>query len=122
MIPLSTHYLLQWLDAFVLTQLVEMPIYAWLLSSRFGRHWRTLLLAFGASAITHPIVWFVVPWRAWEYTTAYVVAETFAVLTEAAYLAIIGIPKGRALLWALIANASSVAFAEFLRRVVGVRF
>jgi len=122
LLPLSSYYLTKWLNAFFLTQAVELPIYAMVLASRYGRTWRTLALAFGASAITHPIVWFVVPWRLWSYWTCYAVAESFAVLTEAVYLVVLGLKPARALAWSLCANAASVAVAELLRRVFGVVF
>ncbi|MEZ4315722.1 MAG: hypothetical protein R3F14_47505, partial [Polyangiaceae bacterium] len=81
-------------------------------------------VAFGASAITHPVVWFAMPTlaiallrvAAWtgpfEFspelsTTIYgLLAEGFAVTVEALYLRAFGVR--RPLLWSVIANASSV--------------
>jgi hypothetical protein len=90
---------LRWLVAFVITQAVECPVYV-----RFFRV--RPVVAFGASAITHPIVCFVMP-HVWEalyvraiaarpglalgaeaYFVGYgVLAETFAIVVEALYLA-----------------------------------
>ncbi|MBK6514878.1 MAG: hypothetical protein IPG04_12330 [Polyangiaceae bacterium] len=90
--------LARWTVAFLLTQLVECALYTRCYGVR-------LPIAFGASAITHPIVVFAIwpLWGAahgalarawpgfWLGDTAYfvvygVVAETFAIGVEAAYL------------------------------------
>ena len=94
-----------WLTAFVLTQIVEVPILAaWLR----GRPWpRRLGLAFGASAITHPILWFVLrPLLASHSFVAYVViGESVATLLEAWYLQRLGVKD--ALLASVTSNAAS---------------
>jgi hypothetical protein len=100
----------RWLLAYAFTQLVEMGVYA-------QAHPRVALdgvpprppgerlaIAFAASGITHPLVWFAIPalaelWfgvRDWNGVVA--LAEAFAVLTEAALLAAFGVRW--ALLWA----------------------
>lgn len=107
----------RWLLAYAFTQLVEMGVYA-------QAHPRVALdgvpprppgerlaIAFAASGITHPLVWFAIPalaelWfgvRDWNGVVA--LAEAFAVLTEAALLAAFGVRW--ALLWALAANGTS---------------
>jgi hypothetical protein len=106
--------------AFAITQAVECPVYA----RGFGLSPR---VAFGASAITHPIVCFVIPY-VWEklylmavtarpgltlgadaYFIGYgVIAESFAILVEALYLmrwARLG-PRSAAIA-SLTANAAS---------------
>lgn len=125
---------LSWLAAFGLTQLIEMPIYRHGLGAR---PWA----AFGASAITHPIVWFVIPgvWRSlyiwgiqWDgrlrlspamYLWGYgVLAEGFAVLAEGIYFwALFGKaqPRGRCFRWALIANFASAMAGFLLNRCFG---
>ena len=58
-----------WLDAFMFTQAVEIPAYVLAIrhAQRTGHAERPrtlfwqIVLAFGASAITHPQVWFVIP-------------------------------------------------------------
>jgi hypothetical protein len=113
-----------WLWAFLLTELVETPIYLRALLARddperpFERFVPALLVAFGASALTHPIVWFVAP-RVFpsSYVLMVAVAEAFAVLVEAAWLRAFGLR--RALLWALFANAASVLVGLGLRRMFG---
>ncbi len=118
--------LLPWLLAFAFTQLVEVPIYRRALDGR-------TLVAFGASTITHPVVWFVFPWlfarfvplgfapgehgQFWHYWTMVAAAETFAVGVEALWLAAFGLP--RALLWSLLANASSLGLGLLSRWLFG---
>ncbi|MDI1445338.1 hypothetical protein [Polyangium sp. 6x1] len=117
--------------AFVLTQVIEVPIYRRALGVR-------PLVAFGASAITHPIVWFVLPtvWRSLYvaairaeprfvlgqlgYYLGYgVLAEGFAVAVEAAYFWKAGITARRAFGWALVANAVSSLLGQALRAATG---
>ena len=104
-----------WLVAFAFTELVEIPIYKAGLSV-------SLLAAFGASAITHPIVWFVFfnpRWAAGHYTATLVAAELFAWLVEAAYFRFV-FGRRRALLWSLVANASSLGLGSLSRALFGV--
>jgi hypothetical protein len=103
---------LQWLQAFAFTQIVEMAIYLAAFPSSRPLTER-LAIAFGASAITHPMVWFVIPvvlsWMQWWYVVA--CAETFAVVTELIWLWAFGVR--RAPLWSLAANATSFTFGLF---------
>jgi len=102
-----------WLAAFVFTEIVEVPIY-----------WRGLrcspFAALGASAITHPIVWFGFFAPCWHaaYVTRVVAAELFAWLAEAAYFRYLW-RKERALLWALVANAASFGLGLLSRYLFG---
>jgi hypothetical protein len=71
------------------------------------RPWvQRLALAFGASAITHPFVWFLFPRLVEDYWTMVALAETFAVVVEAVWLWRFGLK--RAILWTLLANGTSV--------------
>jgi hypothetical protein len=105
---------LGWIFAFALTELIEMPIHARALGVR-PRRW---LLAFTASAITHPIIYLALPLVMTSGTVAYLlVAESFAVLVEAWWLrrcAPERLGTVDALLWSLVANASSVAVSSSL--------
>ena len=93
-----------WLRAFALTQLIEVPVYV--LACSRAALWRRALIGFGASAITHPFVWFVFPLLyAFAYWPVVVAAETFAVAVEALYLRRFGVRN--ALLWSLLANSLS---------------
>jgi hypothetical protein len=100
---------LRFLIAFAFTQVVEIPIY-WrpLEDARGGPRsaLRVAVLAFGASLITHPFVWFAFPRLPFSSPLEMILAaEAFAVAVEAAYLAILR--ARRPLAWSLAANASS---------------
>jgi hypothetical protein len=102
-----------WLVAFAFTQAFEVPLYL-----RATGSWR---VAFFASALTHPLVWFVFP-ALMQHGVAYwpmvAAAEVFAVAAEAAWLVSNGVP--RALVWSLLANATSATGGFLLRRCFGV--
>ncbi len=100
-----------WLAGFVLTQVVEAPIY------RFGAkaRWPVALLA---STFTHPIVWFVFPLLTrlsyWEMVAC---AELFAVVAEALWLRANKVAFASA--WSVVANAASVVIGLGLRAAFG---
>lgn len=107
--------LVAWANAFVVTQLVEVPIYVGLAPTRVGK-------AFVASLLTHPIVWFVFfsPRLPLVYEEKLLLGEAFAVLAEAIFLRVgCGIATRRALGVALLANAASVAVGALGRALVG---
>ena len=125
---MDSRVLAHWAFAFVFTQVVEMPIYM--------RGLRVSpLKAFGASALTHPVVWFVIPsvWSAlygWAARSGFpalspsaqfigygVLAEGFAVAGEAAYFHALGVKK--ALRWSLAANAVSAVIGLLSTRLFG---
>lgn len=106
-------YFQAWLVAFTFTQMVEVPIYA--TGLRIG-----LLPAFGASAITHPILWFLLfPHVNISYLSRIVIGEAFALLIEAAYFAFI-FRRKRALLWSALANAASFSTGMLSRCLFGI--
>lgn len=102
-----------WLTAFLFTQLVEIPIYAVFLRVR-------LPAAFGASAITHPVVWFVIfPYVPLPYLGLIALAETFAIVVEAGYFRVL-LGRPRVWPWALAANGASFATGLLSRWLFGV--
>ena len=112
--------MIPWLVAFVFTQVVEVPIYLRALDAE-GRKLSTplaILIGFGASALTHPIVWFVfprvVPLSYWGMVGC---AEAFAVGAEALYFRAFGVK--RALLWSLAANGASAGLGLLCRHFFG---
>lgn len=113
---MSSAVIAPWALAFAFTQLVEMGIYAHAHGRRRPLAER-LAIAFACSGITHPLVWFVVPslcerWlgmRGWWSTVA--VAEAFAVLAEALFLAAFAVRTP--LRWALLANGVSFTLGLF---------
>jgi hypothetical protein len=99
-----------WPVAFALTQVVELPFYT------VGIGHRSLasrvLVGFGASALTHPWVWFVLPpylTPALGYWGYVAVVELGVVLVEAAYLTGMGFEPRRALMRSALANLASGA-------------
>lgn len=126
---LSTRAFTAWLHAFFFTHAVEIPVYVLAMRHALrGGHserprllvWQ-LVLAFGASAITHPMVWFVIPnipsSSYWEYVAR---AETFAVLVEAFYFYSFHVVNlRRALVWSLVANGLSAGLGFASRAVFG---
>jgi hypothetical protein len=115
--------------AFTLTQLIEVPIYM-----RGARVRPTI--AFGASALTHPVVGFVIPHvadaiYAWmsrrgievvyrqDFRTLgfALLAEGFAVVVEAIYLGAFKVK--RAFAWSLLANAMSAGIGYLLSSLTG---
>jgi hypothetical protein len=118
--------LLSWLGAFLFTQAVEVPV--WAPALRTDRRltpgaeawplWRCVAVGFGASAITHPIVWFLFPrYAPGSYWVMTAQAEAFAVLVEAAYARAFGLQ--RALTWSLLANALSAGLGLASRSAFG---
>ena len=119
-------YLRAWLGAFAFTQAVEVPIWAYALAAhrRLDRDdtpwpfWLCVAVAFGASAITHPVVWFVFPrWAPGGYVAMVLQAEAFAVLVEAGYTGLLGLR--RPLAWSLVANAASAGLGLLSRATFG---
>ncbi len=91
----------RWLRDFAFTQIVEVPIYRRAFDCGF---WE----AFGASAITHPLVWWWATMHVWHAPWGWRVAvsEGFAWLVEAAYFRW-GFGRRGALGWSLVANGVS---------------
>lgn len=101
-----------WGVAFFFTQLFELPIY-WRAS-------RSLRIGFFASAMTHPVVWFVFPVlmdHGVGYVPMVVLAELFAWVAEAEWLRFNGVP--RAYLWSFAANGFSLSCGLVLRNLFG---
>ena len=114
--------MITWLIAFILTQVLEVPIWLWagrkVISSR-GKNW---LCALGASSITHPIIWTVFPWSAGNYVVMLIAAETFVVVVEASWAKWWGIPHPWRI--SLLANVCSWGIGTplwyFFVEVIGV--
>lgn len=110
---------LRWLVAYCFTHLVEMGVYvnALGLSGDTARPMRErLAIAFGASAITHPLVWFAIPDACYElglshWWTIVAIAEAFALIAETLWLAAFGVR--RAFFWSFFANGSSYLVGLF---------
>ena len=101
-----------WLKRFALTQAVELPVYWLALAPRPAAH--RLAIGFAASALTHPLVVFALhpalaplgePWRL-------LAMEGLVVAFEGWWLRRFGVRDPW--LWALVANAASVAVGATL--------
>ena len=106
-----------WLAAFTITQLIEIPVYFYAFHELNFSKLKRISVAFGASAITHPIVWFMFPVLLPSSYAMVVGAETFAVIVEAAYLHAFGLRMYFS--WSLVANALSFGSGLLLRKLIG---
>lgn len=75
-------YTMRWLQAFLFTVAVEVPIVVLLLRSTGKPMWRLVVLALVAQCASHPAVWFVFPTLGLRYWNMIVIAEAWAVLSE----------------------------------------
>ncbi|GAB5541451.1 MAG: hypothetical protein RLO52_18715 [Sandaracinaceae bacterium] len=117
-----------WIRAFLLTQMIEIPIHAQ--APGLALPWRRrLAVAFAASAMTHPMVWFVIPGLVFElrptgdYATNWwihvAISEVFAVVAEGLWLSAFGVRLPKALAWSLFANLVSFSAGLFCYEVLG---
>jgi len=107
-----------WLRAFLLTQVIEVPLYV---AAGWKRASPLHLVAAGAActAITHPLLWFVWPHVVHDYT-AFVISGEIAVTLAESGLFFLLVPKislARAAGAAFVANGSSYGIGELLRAV-----
>lgn len=100
-----------WSTAFLLTQGIEVPLYLWW--ARSLPMARRAIHAVGASTITHPVIWFCLPWETSPYVPLLLAAESFAVVVEALWGRLWKVPRA----WSasLFANAASLAFGSVIR-------
>ena len=105
-----------WLRAFVLTQVIEIPVYV-----AVGWNKGSLLRLIGAgaacTAVTHPMLWFVWPHVIHDYTTFVVSGEIGITIVEALifWRAVPKLSATRACGAALVANGASYGIGELLR-------
>jgi hypothetical protein len=104
-----------WAFAFALTQLFEMPVYWFALRPRPARE--RLAIGFGASLLTHPLVWVFILLPIGTYDGRLLPAEVFAWLAEAAWLRRFGVRD--ALGWSLVANGTSYGLGSLVYWLVG---
>ena len=109
---------LRWLPVFVFAQVIEMPVYARPLRRAGWRRGGLVLAAFGATALTHPFVWFLFP-RVLPHVLwlRIFVSESFAVGVEAAYLRLLGVR--RPLGWSLLSNLLSFGLGAIGHFTIG---
>lgn len=111
-------YVLAWLKAFALTALIEASVGAYLLRDDEPHVGRRIGLLIYAQLASHPAVWFIFPRVIENFDTMVVVAEAWAVLSEALFF-VIAFPKVgpvRALGVAALNNGLSFGAGLVLRR------
>jgi hypothetical protein len=101
----------EWSGAFLLTQLIEVPIYLWAAHSL--PLLKRLTFSIGASTITHPIIWFCLSWGTMSYAALVIMAECFAVGAEGAWGVCWRVP--RPWIAALAANGASLVVGLIIR-------
>ncbi len=111
-----------WGEAFVFTEAIEVPIYlvAFARDGAAPRRppWQRVAIAFAASLLTHPFVWFVFPrLHGLSYDARTVLSEIFAWAVEAALLRSFGLR--RAVAWSFAANAASLGLGLLSRTLFG---
>ena len=79
-------FLVWWLRAFVLTQVVEISVGMCLLGGEEASRRRRAGVLFTATLVTHPVLWFVAPFLFESYETYVVVSEVTITLVEAVVL------------------------------------
>ncbi len=111
---------MMWLIAFSLTLglelLVAVPLlWRWLRPSTGGVIIRRVLLV---NAVSHPVVWFLLPHLELEYVLFLAIAESWAFLSEALLYRLLWSKLGfrRAALLSLLANGASLGFGLLLQR------
>ena len=100
-----------WFIAFLLTQGIEVPLYLWWARSMPGAG--RAIYAVGASTITHPVIWFCLPWEIAPYVPLLLAAEGFAVVVEGLWGRLWKVP--RAWCASLFANAASLGIGSLIR-------
>ena len=92
-----------WAFAFAMTQAVEVPIWMRAHTKRLR-----FVKSFGASALTHPLLWWIfMPMWHGSYVASVLVGEALVIAIEAAYARTLGVK--RPLVWSIVANAASTA-------------
>lgn len=106
-----------WFRAFLLTAFVEECVAPPLLKSAEGRYARRLGLVFFAQLASHPAVWFIFPEVGLSRVWYLVVAEGWALASEALFyrLTLPALTWRRALGVSLLANGASYAVGLGLR-------
>ncbi len=112
--------MIEWLAALALTQVVEVPIWLRAGRSTISSLGKNFLCAFGASAMTHPVLWFAFPWHWGNYWAVLIAAESFAVVTESFWAKWWGLPYP----WrvSLLANACSWVIGFLLQAIFQLKF
>jgi hypothetical protein len=115
-----TFWIANWLRAFAVTLLVEVPIATPLLGIVERSVARRIAIVVVANLATHPLVWFLFPGLASGRATRLVLSEAWALLAELAIFKLVwpSLRLRRAALVSLAANGASVAVGLALARLL----
>lgn len=114
-------WVIAWLKAFVLTELIEIPIVVALTRGAKIPFPRRAALAFFASLATHPAVWFIFPELNVSDGVRVALSEAWACVAEAVFYKLVfgEITFARAIGVSVVANSSSFSFGLVLRALTG---
>jgi hypothetical protein len=118
-----TFWVTDWLRAFGLTVLIELPLAVPLLRRVESGLPRRAAAVVAANLATHPLVWFLFPGLALGRPARLVLSEAWALIAEAVVYLIVwpALRLRRALLVSLIANGVSAAAGLILVRLLEPR-
>lgn len=118
-----TFWVADWLRAFGLTLLVEVPVAAPLLARADARLARRIAVVAVANLATHPLVWFLFPGLTFGRGARFALSEAWAAGAEIAIYMLFwpSLRLGRAAVVSLAANAASVVIGAALARLLGMR-
>jgi hypothetical protein len=77
-----------WLNAFLLTLVLEMPIYFYFIK---GKTWERLFLSFAPTALAHPPLWFILPWGQYDFIFLFITGELLVVLFEGSFFKLMNV-------------------------------
>ena len=114
-----TFWIFDWLRAFAITLLVELPIATPLLGGVERSVARRIAIVVVANLATHPLVWFLFPGLAVGAGARLALSEAWALLAEIAIYRLVwpALSSRRAALVSLAANGASVAAGFVLARL-----
>jgi hypothetical protein len=118
-----TFWVANWLRAFGLTLLVEIPIAVTLLGRVEPKLARRIWVVVVANLATHPLVWFLFPGLAAGRAARIGLSEAWAIIAELAIYRLVwpSLQLRRAAVVSLAANGASVAVGLALARILGTR-
>ena len=110
-----------WLKAFLLTVLVETPLAVTLLRPAEPRLGRRIALVLFANVASHPAVWFIFPGLGLPYIPMLILAEAWAVLSEALFYRLVFEKTGavEALGISALANGASFGIGLLVQAATG---
>ncbi len=109
-------YVAQWVQAFLLSLVVEVPIVLGLTRAIPAPLWKRAAFAFFATLATHPIVWFVIPELGVRDPARLMLSEAWAFGAELVFYKLVfdGLTWARAALASVVANTASFGLGALM--------